>query len=54
MNFQQAYRVTQSGGKGEGLLSQVRPVTPLVACGIVLAATLLIVTGLAAEMQVPA
>jgi signal transduction histidine kinase len=48
MGFSQAYGLLQRGGKGEELLSRLRPVTLLVACGIVLAATLLIVTGLVA------
>jgi signal transduction histidine kinase len=48
MGFSQAYGLLQKGGKREELLSRVRPVALLVACGIVLAATLLIVTGLVA------
>ena len=38
MTFQLAYRLMQRGGKREALLSRVRPVTLLVACGIVLGA----------------
>ena len=48
MGFPLAYRLLQRGGEREELLSRVRPVPLLVACGIVLAATLLIVTGLVA------
>ena len=48
MDFQQTYRLMRRGGKRGGLLLSVRPVTLLVACGIVIAATLLIVTGLVA------
>jgi signal transduction histidine kinase len=48
MDFEHAYRLMQRGGKGDGMQLPVRPVTLLVACGIVLAATLLIVTGLVA------
>ena len=48
MSFQQSFRPVQRGADGRGSLSRLRPVTLLVACGIVLAATLLIVTGLVA------
>jgi len=48
MSFQQAYRLVQKGASGRGPPPRLRPVTLLVACGIVLAAILLIVTGLVA------
>jgi two-component system, cell cycle sensor histidine kinase PleC len=45
MSFQHAYRLLHGSSKSDGLLSRVRPVTLLVASGILLAATVLIVTG---------
>jgi len=48
MKVQKAYRLMQRGSTSEAFLSRVRPATLLVACGIVLGATLLIITGLVA------
>jgi Kef-type K+ transport system membrane component KefB len=46
MDFQDAYRRIQGGVTGDGPLSRIGPLTLLSGCGILLAAALLIVTGL--------